>query len=43
MTIPADYIPKCVEKLHSHICNKEDKVDELMMIKSMKWRKILLQ
>ena len=27
--IPADYIPKCVEKLHSDICNKEDELDEL--------------
>ena len=24
-----DHIPKCVEKLHSDICNKEDEVDEL--------------
>ena len=43
MRIPADYIPKCVEKLNSDIRSKEDEVDELMMIKSMKWRKILLQ
>ena len=27
--IPADYIPKCVEKLHSDICNKEDELDEV--------------
>ena len=27
--IPADYIPKRVEKLHSDICNKEDELDEL--------------
>ena len=27
--IPADYIPKCVEKLHSDVCNKEDELDEL--------------
>ena len=27
--IPADYIPKCVEKLHSDICNKEDEPDEV--------------
>ena len=27
--IPADYIPKCVEKLYSDICNKDDEVDEL--------------
>ena len=29
MRIPADYIPNCVEKLHSDICNKEDELDEL--------------
>ena len=29
MRIPADYIPKCLEKLHSDICNKEDELDEL--------------
>ena len=28
-TIPADYIPKCVERLLSGICNKEDELDEL--------------
>ena len=27
--IPVHYIPKCVEKLHSDICNKEDELDEL--------------
>ena len=27
--IPAYYIPKCVEKLHPDICNKEDELDEL--------------
>ena len=26
--IPADYISKCVEKLHSDICNKEDELHE---------------
>ena len=25
----ADYIVKCVEKLHSDICDKEDELDEL--------------
>jgi len=25
----ADYIVKCVEKLHSDICDKEDEVNEL--------------
>ena len=25
----ADYILKCVEKLHSDICDKEDELDEL--------------
>ena len=27
--IPADYISKCVEKLHSDIFNKEDELHEL--------------
>ena len=27
--IPANYIPKCVEKLHSDISNNEDELDEL--------------
>ena len=27
--IPTDYISKCVEKLHSDICNKEDELHEL--------------
>ena len=26
---PADFIPKCVEKLHADICNKEDELDEI--------------
>ena len=29
MRIPADYIQKCVGKLHSDICSKEDELDEL--------------
>ena len=29
MRIQADYIPKCVEKLYSDICNKEVELDEL--------------
>lgn len=27
--VPACYIPKCVEKMHSGICYKEDELDEL--------------
>ena len=26
---PADYYSKCVEKLHSDICNKEEELDAL--------------
>ena len=29
MRIPADYIQKCVEKLHSVICSKEEELEKL--------------
>ena len=38
----ADYIVKCVEKLHLDICDKEDELDELYDLAAMRHKRSLM-